>query len=171
MGFEISKEGISPAKDKVEAVQKFSSPTSMTEVRAFIGFCNYFRRMIPNFSRTATPLINLTKKTSDWKSGQILAEAQQSFDNLKLALSNAPVIGLSKTGGQYVLTVDASTTGLGAILSQTFEGKEKVISYWSRTIREHEKNYTPYMLEMTAVCSALEHFHEYLFGKKNNHFH
>jgi hypothetical protein len=166
LGFEISKEGISPAKDKVEAVQKFSSPTSMTEVRAFIGFCNYFRRMIPNFSRTATPLINLTKKTSDWKSGQIPAEAQQSFDNLKSALCNAPVIGFSKTGGQYVLTVDASTTGLGAILSQTFEGKEKIISYWSRTIREHEKNYTPYMLEMTAVCSALEHFHEYLFGKK-----
>jgi hypothetical protein len=82
LGFEISKDGISPAKDKVEAVQKFSSPTSMTEVRAFIGFCNYFRRMIPNFSRTATPLINLTKKTSDWKSGQIPAEAQQSFDNL-----------------------------------------------------------------------------------------
>jgi hypothetical protein len=67
------------------------------------------------------------------------------------------------------LTVDASTTGLGAILSQTFEGKEKIISYWSQTIREHEKNYTPYMLEMTAVCSALEHFHEYLFGR-NNHF-
>jgi hypothetical protein len=121
--------------------------------------------MIPNFSRTATPLINLTKKTSDWKSGQIPAEAQHSFDNLKLALCTAPVIGFSKTGGQYVLTVDASTTGLGSILSQTFEGKEKIIFNWSRTIREHEKNYTPYMLEMKAVCSALKHFHEYLFGK------
>jgi hypothetical protein len=135
----------------------------MTDGRAFIGFCNYFRRMIPNFSRTAAPLIKLTKKSSDWKSSQIPADAQQSFDNLKLALCTAPVIGFSKTGGQYVLIVDASTTGLGAILSQTFEGKQKIILYWSRTIREHEKKYTPYTLEMTAVCSALEHFHEYLF--------
>ena len=166
LGFEISRDGISPAKDKVEAVKQFSPPTSMTEVRAFIGFCNYFRRMIPNFSRMATPLINLTKKTSDWKSGPIPEDAKQSFNNLKTALCTAPVIGFSKSGGQYILTVDAATTGLGAILSQQFEGKEKIISYWSRTIREHEKNYTPYMLEMTAVCSALEHFHEYLFGKK-----
>lgn len=166
LGFEISGEGISPANDKVEAVHKFTSPTSMTEVRAFIGFCNYFRRMIPNFSRLAAPLINLTKKDSGWKSGPIPSEAQASFDDLKKALSSAPVIGFSKTGGQYILTVDAATTGLGAILSQDYNGKEKVISFWSRTLREHEKNYTPYMLEMTAVCSALEHFHEYLFGKK-----
>ena len=166
MGFEISRDGISPGKDKVEAVQKFLLPTSITEVRAFIRFCNYFRRMNPNFSRMATPLINLTKKTSDWKSGPITAEAKQSFDNLQSALCTAQVIGFSKTGGQYILTVDASTTGLGAVLSQNFEGKEKIISYCLRTIRDHEKNYTPYMLEMTAVCSAIEHFHKYLFGKK-----
>ena len=165
LGFEISKEGISPAKDKVEAVKKFQAPLSMTEVRSFIGFCNYFRRMIPNFSRKAAPLIDLTKKTSDWKSGPIPEAALTSFDNLKLALCSAPVIGFSRTGGQYILTVDAATTGLGAILSQNFNGREKIISYWSRTIRDHERNYTPYMLEMTAVCSALDHFHEYLFGK------
>ena len=105
-----------------------SLPTSMTEVRAFIG---YFRRMIPNFSRTVTPVINLTKKMSDWKSGKIPAKAQQSFNNLKSALCTAQVIGFSKPRGQYVLTVDASSTGLGAILLQTFEGKEKHISYWS----------------------------------------
>jgi hypothetical protein len=73
--------------------------------------------MIPNFSRTAAPLIYLTKESSYWKSGQIPADAQQSFDNLKLALCTAPVIGFSKTGGQYVLTVNASTTELGGILS------------------------------------------------------
>ena len=166
LGFEISREGVSPSKDKVEAVKKFTAPVSMTEVRAFIGFCNYFRRMIPNFSRAAAPLINLTKKTSDWKSGPMPDAAKESFEKLKLALCSFPVIGFSKTGGQYILTVDAATTGLGAILTQQQPDGERVISYWSRTIRDHEKNYTPYMLEMTAVCSALEHFHEYLFGKK-----
>ena len=166
LGFEISREGVAPAKDKIEAVKQFTAPSTMTEVRAFIGFCNYFRRMIANFSRLAAPLINLTKKSSDWKSGILPPDAIESFDKLKSALCTSPVIGFSRTGGQYILTVDAATTGLGAIMSQEYNGKEKVISYWSRTLRDHEKNYTPYMLEMTAVCSALEHFHEYLFGKK-----
>ena len=166
LGFQISKDGVSPATDKVAAVQKFQPPTTMKEVRAFIGFCNYFRRMVSNFSRIASPLIAMTKKNCVWKSGPLPDQALQSFNTLKQTLCSSPVIGFSRTGGQYILTVDASTTGLGAILSQNFENTETIISYWSRTLRDHEKNYTPYMLEMTAVCSALEHYHENLFGKK-----
>ena len=138
----------------------------MKEVRAFVGFCNYFRRMVPNFSRLAGPLIAMTKLSSGWKSGNLPAEALQSFNDMKQALSSCPVIGYSRSGGKYILTVDAATSGLGAILSQATDTEEVVVSYWSRTLREHEQNYTPYMLEMTAVCSALEHFHENLFGKK-----
>ena len=166
LGFQISEEGVSPATDKVAAVRTFTPPSNMKEVRAFVGFCNYFRRMVPNFSRMAGPLIAMTKLTSGWKSGQLPPEALQSFEDMKRALSSSPVIGFAKTGGQYILTVDAATTGLGAILSQTHQNEEVIVSYWSRTVREHERNYTPYMLEMTAVCSALEHFHENIFGKR-----
>ncbi len=166
LGFQLSEEGVAPANDKVEAVLAFTPPSNLKEVRAFIGFCNYFRNMVPNFSRLAGPLIAMTKKESGWKSGPLPPEALHSFHTLKTALCNKPVIGYSRTGGQYILTVDAATTGLGAILSQSFDKEEKIISYWSRSLREHEKNYTPYMLEMTAVCSALEHFHEYLYGRK-----
>ena len=166
LGYKISSHGVSPANDKVQAIKAFQAPTTMKEVRAFIGFCNYFRRMIPNFSRMAHPLIAMTRKDAGWKAGELPAEAMRSFDQLKTALSEQPVIGFSKSNGQYVLTVDAATTGLGAILSQINGQKETIISYWSRTLREHEKNYTPFMLEMTAVCSALEHFHENITGKK-----
>ena len=166
LGFQLSEHGVSPATDKIEAIQKFKAPTTLKEVRAFIGFCNYFRGMIPNFSRRSAPLISLTKKDSGWSAGILPTSAQQSFDDLKSALGRSPVIGFSRSGGQYILTVDAATTGLGAILTQVNEGVEKVISYWSRTLREHEQNYTPYMLEMTAVCSALEHFHDHVYGRK-----
>ena len=166
LGFQISEAGISPAHDKVQAVRCFKPPTTMKEVRAFVGFCNYFRRMVPNFSRLAGPLISMTKLNSGWKSGILPPEALKSFENMKLALSSNPVVGYSRSGAQNILTVDAATTGLGAILSQVLNGEETIVSYWSRTIREHEANYTPYMLEMTAVCSALEHFHEHIFGKK-----
>ena len=166
LGYQISEEGISPANDKVLAVKSIQPPTTMKEVRAFVGFCNYFRRMVPNFSRLAGPLIAMTKLTAGWKSGPLPQEALQSFSNMKQALSSRPVIAHSRTGGQYILTVDAATTGLGAILSQVNQGEETIVSYWSRTVRDHERNYTPYMLEMTAVCSALEHFHENVFGKK-----
>ena len=166
LGYKISSQGVSPANDKVQAIKAFQAPTTMKEVRAFIGFCNYFRRMIPNFSRMAQPLIAMTRKDADWKSGELPTDAENSFNQLKKALSEQPVIGFSKSDGQYVLTVDAATSGLGAILSQISDQKETIISYWSRTLRDHEKNYTPYMLEMTAVCSALEHFHENVTGKK-----
>ncbi len=63
LGFKISGEGISPTKDKVEAVHKLTSPISMTEVGEFIEFCNYFRRMIPKFSQLVSPLINITNVT------------------------------------------------------------------------------------------------------------
>jgi hypothetical protein len=62
LGFQISKDCVSPATDKVAAVQKFQLPTTMKEVRAFICFCNFFRRMVSNFSRIASPLIAMTKK-------------------------------------------------------------------------------------------------------------
>jgi hypothetical protein len=138
----------------------------MKEVRAFVGFCNYFRRMVPNFSRLAGPLIAMTKLSSGWKSGDLPPDAMQSFINMKQALSSGPVVGYLRAGGQYILTVDAATTGLGAILTQATATEEVVISYWSRTLPDHERNYTPYMLEMTAVCSALERFHENVFGRK-----
>ena len=166
LGFQISEEGVSPAKDKIEAINAFTPPNNLKEVRAFVGFCNYFRRMVANFASVASGLIDLTKKDSGWSSGPLPPTAQKSFDTLKGCLSSNPVIGFSRTGGQYILTADASNLGLGAILSQVHNNEEKVVSYWSRTLREHEKNYTPYMLEMTAVCSALEHFHEYVFGHK-----
>ena len=166
LGFQISEEGVSPAKDKIEAIKAFEPPSNLKEIRAFIGFCNYFRRMVPNFSRIASGLINLTKKDSGWSQGVLPKEAQISFETLKTCLSSNPVIGFTRKGGQYIITADAATTGLGAILSQVNEKEETVVSYWSRTLREHEKNYTPYMLEMTAVCCALEHFHEYVFGHK-----
>ena len=166
LGFQISEAGVAPANDKVIAVRSFTPPTNLKEVRAFIGFCNYFRRMVPNFSRRAGPLISMTKLNSGWKSGPLPKEALGSFEDMKQALSSCPVVGYSRTGGQYVLTVDAATSGLGAILSQVNSNEETIVSYWSRTVREHERNYTPYMLEMTAVCSAVEHFHEYIFGKK-----
>jgi transposase InsO family protein len=166
LGFQISEEGVSPAKDKIEAIRAFQPPTNLKEVRAFIGFCNYFRRMVLNFSSKASGLVDLTKKDSGWSSGPLPITAQTSFETLKNCLSNNPVIGFSRPGGQYIITADASCQGLGAILSQTYNNEEKVVSFWSRTLREHEKNYTPYMLEMSAVCCALEHFHEYVFGHK-----
>ena len=166
LGFQITEDGVAPANDKIQAIRCFTAPTTMKEVRAFIGFANYFRKLIPNFSRRAGPLIAMTKKDSGWKSGQLPMEAMNSFEDIKTALGERPVIGFSRTNGQYILTVDAATTGLGAILSQINDNEETIVSYWSRTLRDHERNYTPYMLEMTAVCSALEHFHENVFGKK-----
>ncbi len=61
---------------------------------------------------------------------------------MKAWLSNNPVIGLTRQGGQYIITADTATTGLGAIQLQVNCKEETVVSFWSRTLRQHENNYT-----------------------------
>jgi hypothetical protein len=103
LGFQISSDGISPANNKMEAITKFTPPTTLKEVRAFVGFCNYFRNMVANFSRLVGPLIAMTKLNSGWKSGVLPPGAMQSFIFMKQALCSRPVVGFARTGGQYIL--------------------------------------------------------------------
>lgn len=173
LGYRVSEQGMAPARDKVKAVEKVAPPRKLKQVRAFLGFCNYFRTMIPRFTMKAQGLVNLTKKNTSWKDEQPLPqEAIKSFNDLKEALMSAPVIAFPTPNQPFILTTDASAGsddtdgGLAAVLTQEQDGQEKVIAYWSRTLKHHEKNYTPYMVEMAAVCEALDYFHEYVWGNK-----
>ena len=92
---------------------------------------------------------------------------------MKTALSSEPIVDYSRKNRPYSLIVDASTGtaevagGLGAIFSQTDEnGEERVIAYASRQLLKHEKNYTPFLVEMQAMVWGMEHFDTYLRGRK-----
>ena len=172
LGYQISKQGVQPSKDKTEAIKNAALPTTLKDIRSFLGLCNYFRHLIPNFARLTEPLIQLTRKNTTWKSGQPLPDtAIKAIKLLKDKLCTEPIVKMPNTTGRYILTTDAATGdanykgGLGAVLSQVQNGKEHTIAYASRTLKKHEQNYSPFLLEAAAAVFGLESFHIFLLAK------
>jgi len=160
LGYIIGKDGIKPDPAKVEKVQNFPAPTNLTELRGFVGLASYYRRFIINFAKIASPLHKLFHKDQpyNWTSKQ-----QAAFEELKKHLTTAPILTYPDFTKPFILFTDASTLGLGAVLSQKDnEGKERVIAYASRRVSNAEANYSITELECLAVVWAIKLFRPYL---------
>ena len=158
LGHVVSKDGIQVDPSKVETVQKWPRPTSVTEVRSFLGLAGYYRRFVKDFSRIAVPLTRLTRKNVKyvWTDS-----CEESFQRLKNCLTSAPVLALPSGSGGFTVYCDASRVGLGCVLMQ----HGRVIAYASRQLKTHEKNYPTHDLEMAAVVFALKIWRHYLYGE------
>ncbi|GJX11586.1 reverse transcriptase domain-containing protein [Tanacetum coccineum] len=148
---------VDPAK--IEAVKNWTSPTTPTEVRQFLGLAGYYRRFIEGFSKIAKPLTKLTQKNKNYVWNE---EQESAFQLLKQKLCEAPILALPEGNDNFVVYCDASLQGLGAVLMQ----REKVIAYASRQLKPHEENYTTHDLELGAVIFALKIWRHYLYGTK-----
>ena len=172
LGFQLTEDGIVPGEDKLKAVGQAPPPSNVKEIRQFLGLCNFFRNHVRNFAQITAPLTALTRKDTPWKSGPLPPEALQAFRELQSALVSKPVVAYPRKDRQYALITDASLGddtvpgGLGAILSQIdSQGTHHVIAYASRKLQKHEKNYTPFLLEMQAAIWGMDHFSVYLRGR------
>jgi len=160
LGHFFDRRGIRTDPDKIIIVKEFPTPMTQKQVRSFIGLGNYYRRFVRNFSQITAPLRELLKEDSEFK---WTGECQKSFEALKEALTTAPVLVLPRFDKPFMLTTDASTTGLAYILSQRDEyGREQVVSYGGRGVRPAESRWTITELEMLAVVEGTKHFHTYL---------
>ncbi|KAL5567930.1 hypothetical protein UlMin_024505 [Ulmus minor] len=144
LGHVVSKEG-------------WAAPTSVTEIRSFLGLAGYYRRFVEGFSKIAAPLTTLTRKGKKYEWTE---KCDESFQELKNRLTTAPTLTLPTEDEDFVIFSDASKLGLGAVLMQ----KGKVIAYASRQLKEHEKNYPTHDLELAAVVFALKIWCHYLYG-------
>ncbi|CAJ2662068.1 unnamed protein product [Trifolium pratense] len=158
LGHVVSKNGISVDPSKVEAVQNWPRPTTVKEIRSFLGLAGYYRRFVKDFSKLAFPLTRLTQKKVEF---QWTDACEESFQKLKQYLTSAPVLALPTSGGGYAVYCDASRVGLGCVLMQ----HGKVIAYASRQLKRHEQNYPTHDLEMAAVIFALKIWRHYLYGE------
>ena len=172
LGYRLTPLGILPGADKLKAVSNSEPPKNVHEVRQFMGLCNFFRSHVRNFAQIGSPLHRLTSIETKWKGGELPEECLKAFNQLKMALCSEPVVAYPRKNLPYSLIVDAATGneknegGLGAILCQTDQkGNNKVIAYASRQLLKHEKNYTPFSVEMAAIVWAMEHFDTYLRGR------
>ena len=172
LGFRLTKDGIVPGTDKLKAVKEAAPPSSIKQIRQFLGLCNFFRGHIQHFAQLTSPLTKLTTKEANWKGGQLPTEALRAFRNLQSLLCSQPVLAYPRRDRTYALITDASfgdeiaAGGLGAILAQVDQkGTFHVISYASRKLQKHEMNYTPFLLEMQAAIFGMETFDVHLRGR------
>ena len=142
--------------EKIKAILEWASPRNLTELRGFIGLCNYYRRFVKGYSRYTAPLIDLTKKGAfSWSE-----EAENPFQKMKEVMSSYPVLALPDFSKPFVLECDASGVGIGAVLMQD----RRPIAFESRKLQPHERLYSIYDKEMLAIMHALAKFRQYLVG-------
>ncbi len=157
VGFTLTPEGIKPGKNKLKAIETAKTPADVKTIRSFVGLCNFWTH-IKNFAIGAAPLFKLTRKDSGYKGGPLPEEAKAAFVTLRKQLISEPVMAFPRLDRQYALITDAATGtadtpgGLGAILTQVDkDGKFYAISFASRQLKDHEKNYSPFLLEAAAA--------------------
>jgi hypothetical protein len=133
----------------------------------------FFQTHIKIFAIIAAPLFWLTQKDSGYKGSTLPKEAMTAFSTLKNSLTSDPIMAFLRADRQYALITDAATGtadtpgGLGAILTQKDRfDNYYAISYASRQLKDHEKTYSPFLLESAAAVWGMDVFNEYLKGKK-----
>ena len=143
--------------------QKWPIPKNIKDVRSFMGTCSYYRRFIKDFASIAKPLHRLTEKNCHFNWTQ---ECDLAFEKLKNSLTTAPILGYPDMTKPFILDTDCSGFGAGAVLSQLNEGKEVVISYFSKFLSKARRQYCVTRRELLAIILGMKHFHHYLYGTK-----
>ena len=160
LGHIVSENGVATDPDKVKIVKEYPPPTKVSEVRSFLGFVGYYRKYIKDFCKIAEPLTNLTRKEVHFVWDE---KCKTAFETLKQKLQEPPILAYPRFDGtEFILQTDASGVGLGFILAQNQDGKERVISYGGRALHKGEKNYTTTELEALAVVEGVKKYAPYL---------
>ena len=134
IGHTLSSNGLKPDVNKVEAIRRIDTPDDKAAVQRFLGMATYLAKFIPNFSQLASPLRVLLEKNTAWHWDK---PQQDSFEKLKVIITNAPVLKYYDVTKDVTIQVDASPNGLGAVLLQD----EHPVAYASRSLTQSEQNY------------------------------
>lgn len=165
LGHRIGRDGVSMDDGKVQAILNWPAPRTVADVRSFLGLAGFYRHYIHHYSHTADPLTELLKKDTgfQWNHAQ-----QHAFDTLKSKVSSAPVLIYPDPERHFVLTCDASSRAVGAVLSQDHGKGLQPIAFYSRKMTPAERNYPTHDQEMLALITALKQWRHYLCGSVRN---
>ena len=139
---------ITPLRSRTEAIGKIPTPRTAKQCKSFCGVVNYLSLFCPDLQTLLKPIVELTRKGRTFVWGQ---EQEKAFKEVKLRLTNPPVLHLPKAEGRFILYSDTSIEGTGSSLWQMQEGKAKLIGYASKTLPEACSRYSVTELEMTGL--------------------
>lgn len=163
LGHKCTSAGILPDNSKLDSVANYPIPKNKDEVKRLVAFANFYRRFIQDFSVTCKVLNNLTRKSTEfvWTN-----KCQKAFEKLKTALINPPVLAYPDFNRPFILTVDASKQGCGAVLSQNWDGNDLPIAFASKAFTIAESKKAPIEFELIAINWSIKHFRAYLYGTR-----
>jgi hypothetical protein len=155
LGHVVSNQGVATDPSKIETIQNLPQPTNIKELRSFLGMTGYYRRFVSQFGLIAKPLTNLLKKGNlfVWTS-----ETTKAFQTLKKALISAPVLALPNFVIPFVVEIDASAKGIGAVLQQ----QGHPIAFVSKALGLKAQCLSTYEKECLAILMAVDHWYHYL---------
>lgn len=163
LGYIITKDGLKKAPEKIKAMTEAPTPTNVNQLQSFLGLINYYRNFVPNASTILSPLYELLKKGCKWSWTEV---HEKAFRAIKKLMASEKVLAHYDPKAKLILTVDASPSGLGAILSQIGRDSiERPISFMSRSLNPAEKRYAQIQREATAIIYGVRRFHQYLYGR------
>ncbi|QRW02495.1 Transposon Tf2-1 polyprotein [Ceratobasidium sp. AG-Ba] len=162
LGLIVSPEGIRVDPAKVVKAIDWLVPSKVVQVQEFVGFCNFYRTFIRDYSNIAAPLFQLTRKNHPWEWTE---ECAAAFKQLKEALRSAPVLIILDISKQFFLECDASDFATGAILLQFSEDNQlHPVAFLSKAMTPAERNYDIYHKELLAIVKALKEWRHLLEG-------
>ena len=162
LGHVIDESGIHADPNKTTAIINMCPPTSVTELRRFLGMINQLGKFTPNLAQLTQPLRELLSTNTQWLWGPAQAKA---FDDIKAEISKQTTLALYTLDAPTKISADASSHGLGAVLLQQFNSQWKPVAFASRSMTETERRYAQIEKEALATTWACEKFASYILGK------
>lgn len=160
LGHILTPEGIKPNPNKIEIIKSLKLPTNEKQIKSFLGITGYYRKFIKNYAHVAQPMTKYLKKNT--KTNMNDPNYIIAFEKLKDLITDHPILRYPDFNKKFRLITDASNFALGAVLTQD----NHPICYASRTLNDHEKNYSTIEKELLAIVWATKYFRPYIYGKK-----
>jgi len=154
LGYVLSPTGLTMSDAKVKTIQEWPEPKKVKDIQSFLGFANFYRRFIFNYSDIVIPLTHLTRKDTPWNFDE---NCRKAFNTLEQAFTTAPILTHWVPDAQLVVETDASDYALAAILSiMTKDNEIHPIAFHSRTFSAPELNYDTHDKELLAIFEAFK---------------
>lgn len=164
LGHYISATGMKPLPERVDAICNFPEPTSVKQLRRFLGMLNFYRRFIKDAARVLAPLYALTKpKRFNWSH-----EAKEAFMKAKGALASFTMLTYPSADCRLSLAVDASETAVGAVLQRQANSSNHWVplGFFSKALDDRQRKYSAFDRELLAIFLAIKHFRFMLEGRR-----
>jgi len=159
LGYVISLQGLRMDEEKIQTIKEWKEQTNVKGIQSFLGFANFYWRFMRDYSKITTPLSSLTRKEKGWEWSD---KQQEAFETLKKAMITEPILQHFDPERPVTIETDASDYAIGAICSQPNEkGILHPVAYYSRKLKDPERNYDIHDKELLAIIDALRKWGTY----------